>query len=114
MNPEPLDDLPQRKEWQRRTLGVAMVVAIYGAQVLAYGAIRGPFQQSVMMAICIPAILIVGWLLAGLVLGAMVINRSCGGWRFAIGLVCSLLLSFLFIKASLYYLSNLPETYQGP
>ena len=100
--------------WKQRILGIAFVAVIYAGQAFVFHLIRSTLQQSVSAAIMIPISIGIGWLLSGLVLGGMVINRSLGIWRFGIGLACSLLLTILFVVAGLNYLRSLPPSYSGP
>ena len=99
---------------KQRCIGVAFVVVIYAAQLIALNAIRIPLQQSVLGIIVAPTILGIGWLAGGLTLGETVFSRSSGGWRFAYGLTLALFLSFLLVVGLLQFLNNLPPTYNGP
>lgn len=94
-----------------RSLGIAIVALIYFTQWIALSSIDPPLQQRFSSPLII---LGVGWLSSGLVLGRLVLNRSCRGWRYAYGLAAALFLSVLFVAGIKAYISSIPPTYIGP
>ena len=96
---------------KRRSLGIAIVAAIYATQFIVLNSIDVPLRQRFSTPL---AILGVGWLSSGLVLGNMVLKRRLKGGHYANGLVGALFLSFLLIVGIFVYVINLPRTYSGP
>lgn len=74
-------------------IGIAIVALIYLLQIVVMMALADPLNQSVLAIIIYPTILVVGWLVCGLVLGATIFNLAIGGRRFVYGLLIAILIS---------------------
>jgi hypothetical protein len=97
----------------RRFAGVAIFLAIYVCQLVAFNMSLHAYSQSIFLIFIIPAIFIFGWVAGGLVLGELVLKRPSGLPAWGYGFLTALLTSVIFVLAVFAYQSSLPNTGRG-
>ena len=102
---------------KRRLSGIALVIAVYGFAAIILMACWPALQQSLLLVIIGPPLLLAVWLGSGIIMGEMVLDRKNGMKRFCAGLgyaalLLTIILGILFVFTMNYYNTH-PNTWRG-
>jgi hypothetical protein len=102
---------------KKRLSGVALVFAVYGVAAIILTVCWPALQQSLLLAIIGPPLLLAVWLVSGIIIGKMVLNREDGMKRFgaSLGYAALLLIIVLgiYFVFTINYYNTHPNTWNG-
>ena len=98
-----------------RLNGVLLFLGCYGVAALVIVVCRGPFQQSLIWWALGPALLGFVWISTAVVLANLVLSRTQGKRRLAVGFAYAALILLIVCALLIETQSNLSNpSYQGP